>query len=342
VKSVIIITVFFLLCFYNFGKKLAVLPELNRPGAIEINGEKIFVLDGVSIKTYALKDFRFLTKFGKAGAGPAELIPNDEIPIQMQLFENNLLLNSQSKLISFSQKGDFIREKTVPFRWLQIVPLGKNFVFNKAIPEKTGGIGIQVTRCSPELKELNTLFHYRRENADNKRRKITIPPPMLYLTSSGNKLFMWGGNQEDFVISVFDDKGNPAQPIKMPYQQLPITDSLKKEIWQWLNTDPRFKDIPEDIRHLIHFPEFLPALREIKINENKIYVQTYKKEKDRSEFFIFNLDGKLIKKVFLPQSTSDIIKVNTHSTFNFFHNQYYYLVENPDGENWELHMTEIE
>jgi hypothetical protein len=55
--------------FYGFGKKLAVLPEVNRPGFIEIDGEKIFILDGVTVKIYSMKDYRFLTKFGKEGQG---------------------------------------------------------------------------------------------------------------------------------------------------------------------------------------------------------------------------------------------------------------------------------
>jgi hypothetical protein len=338
----LLFVIIFSLCFvYGFGKKLAVLPEVNRPTFIEIDGNKIFILDGVNVKVYSMKDYRFLTMFGKEGQGPGELIPNDEIPIQMQLFESNLLLNSQSKIIFYSKRGEYIKEKKVPYRWIQIVPLGKNFVLTKTIPEKTGGVALRVTFCDPQLNELKTLVKYRRENADSKRRRITFPPPWIFLNASPDKIFIIGGSERNFVVTVFDQAGNQLETIKMPYQPLKLTDSIKKEVYDWLKSDVRFKTIPEELKKLIYFPDYLPAIRDLKVKDNKLYIQTYKKENNRSEFFIFDFKGILLKKIFLPQSSGDIFKLNTNSTFTIFNNKYYYLVENMEEENWELHMEEI-
>jgi hypothetical protein len=127
----------------------------------------------------------------------------------------------------------------------------------------------------------------------------------------------------------------------MNYQPIPFKDPLRKRVKYFLNTDVRYKNVPPNIRSMFFLPDYLPAIRDITTSDNKVYIQTYKIEKNRSEFFIFDFNGKLLKKVFLPQADGDIVKLNTNTTFTIHHNKYYYLVENLDEEVWELFVEEI-
>jgi len=73
----------------------------------------------------------------------------------------------------------------------------------------------------------------------------------------------------------------------------------------------------------------------------KIYVQTYKQKGSLSEFFVFDFKGNLMKKVFLPTASRYKVKLNHEIAFTFYNNKYYYLKENLDAEEWELHMEEV-
>jgi len=74
------------------------------------------------------------------------------------------------------------------------------------------------------------------------------------------------------------------------------------------------------------------------INENKIYILTYKQKENQSEFYILNLKGKLIKKRFLP-----LIEKNALEMYPYKINEgkLYQLVDNEDKEEWELLITDI-
>ena len=84
-KTMIFMVLMLLIVFPGFAVKLAVLPELNRPSYLEIRENEVFVLDETAVKVYSLKDCHLVRQFGKKGNGPGELMPNDEIPLQMQL-----------------------------------------------------------------------------------------------------------------------------------------------------------------------------------------------------------------------------------------------------------------
>jgi hypothetical protein len=70
-------------------------------------------------------------------------------------------------------------------------------------------------------------------------------------------------------------------------------------------------------------------------------VQTYKKKANESEFFVFDENARLVKQVFLPDESRYKVKMNPDVTFTIKNDSDYYLVENPDNGDWELHMAPI-
>ncbi len=342
IKRVLILLVLLVfLVTYIFPKKLAVLPQLINPGVIAIDGEAIYVLDGVEVHVYSLKDYQLVNKFGKRGNGPGELIPNDEIPLHMKLVNGNIFLNSQTKMIYYSKKGNLIKEIALRFMCMQIVPLGDGFAVSKFGVERNGEITFHVVLCDARCKSVKILATLEKQDP-SRRGKIVIPPPYIYLHCANDRLFVTGGNQKDFYIEIFDKQGNPLPPIQQTYQRLRLNNSFKNELLDWFKTDNRYKSIiPVEIFRRFHFHPYLPAIRDVVVTCNRVYVQTYKQKNRDSEFFIFTVNGKLLKRVFLPTASKYKVKMNTDTLFTFYNNAYYYLLEGSDSEYWELHMEEI-
>jgi hypothetical protein len=341
IKRILILFVLsVVLVSYVFPKKLAVLPQLIKPGVIAIDGEAIYVLDGVEVYVYSPKDYQLVNKFGKRGSGPGELIPNDEIPLHMKLVNGNIFLNSQTKMIYYSKRGNLIKEKTLPFMCMQIVPLGDGFAVSKVAAEKNGEITFNVVLCDARCKPVKILTALEKNDA-SRRGKIVIPPPYIYLHCTNDMLFVTGGNKKDFHIEIFDKKGNPLPPIQQAYQRLRLSDSFKNELLDWFKTDNRFKNIPLEVFRRLHYQPYLPAVRDVVVTPNRVYVQTYKQKSHDSEFFVFTLKGKPLKRVFLPTATRYKVKLNADTVFTFYNNAYYYLLEGSDSDHWELHMEEI-
>jgi hypothetical protein len=346
-KTTIFLTLVLLLIVSpGFAVKLTVLPELNRPSYIEIRAKEVYVLDDTVVKVYSLKDCRLLRQFGKKGNGPGELMPNDEIPLQMQLVNGQVLLNSQTKFIHYSVSGEVLKEKATHFMCMQIIPLGKNYCISRTDFTKKIEIFFHIMLYDRDLNLLKTIYTSKPTSTIRSRGKAIIPSNFTYmkLSPSGKRLYVFSGRQENFQVLVFDLEGKPLKPIKMDYQRPKWTDSFKQEFIDWFKTFPRFRAMGgnEDlIKQYIEFPVYLPAIRNILAEENRLYVQTYKKKANEAEFFVFDENAQLIKRIFLPDESRYKVKMNPDVTFTIKNDRYYYLVENPDNGDWELHMVPI-
>lgn len=327
----------------GFSKKLAVLPELDRPGIIRIMGNEIFVLDEVRVKVYSLKDFRLLRVFGKKGGGPGELMPNDEIPLQMQTVNGQVFLNSQTKFIHYSPSGKMLKEKATGFMCMQIIPLGTGYAISKVQFSKTGEIFFRVIHYDNELNELKTIYQTTPTRTLRSSGKLVVPSNFLYMAidDSGHRLYMFSGRQDHFSIPVFDLEGTPLSPVKQEYTPPRWTEEFKKKVLDWFKLQPRFRSVASLVKQVIEFPESLPCIRNILMDDSKLYVQTYRKRNEKSEFFVFGPKGSLVKTVYLPDHSRYRIKMNPDITFTIHGGKYYYLRENSEQEHWELCCEEL-
>ncbi|UCH97762.1 MAG: hypothetical protein JSV88_13165 [Candidatus Aminicenantes bacterium] len=321
---------------YGFAKKLAKLPQLTNPISIEIHDHELYVLDDVVVYVYSLKDYRLLRKFGKKGEGPGKLSPNSEVPLAMNIFNGDVFLNSQIKMIRFSKTGEIIKEQQIPFSF-QIIPFGKNYVSIK-LTVRHNMPTFNVILYDSRFNNLKAL--YSRERIPRSRRgKLPLPPELIIIRSSGDKLFVFD-QKKDFYINVYDTEGNQLAPIKMDSRKIKVTDSFKKDALEWFKLHPSFKMVTEELREMIYFPDYLPVMRNFLVKDQKIYVQTYNTRDNLSEFITLNLKGELIKQVFLPGCENSPVQFTASNIFTFFNENYYYL-EDHKGE-WSLHVVHVE
>jgi hypothetical protein len=193
-----------------------------------------------------------------------------------------------------------------------------------------------------------TKFFFQIEGGGKKCDAIEIRG--LQFQVFNDKIFFKRGKH--FIIDVFDPSGKMLYTIHQEYEKIKISDADKKRYHDYFKTVHPWKRFYESlIKKEIYFPDFFPAIQLFIVADEKIYVLTYKKENEKSEFVILDLEGKLLKKVFLPFNQSDerfhysltkfASHYSPHATFTIKNGNLYQLMENEDEETWELHISEI-
>ncbi len=346
--SLWLLVLFFLLMgsAAGFAEQLGLLPGLDNPTCLAVDGDEVYVLDNHEVKVYSIKTKKLLRSFGSLGYGPGELTPTDEIPLQMQLFKDQVFVNSQTKFIHFSREGKVIKEKTIPFMCMQVLPAGKDYVVSRVGVDDNMKLYFRVVRFGSDFKKGKTL--HTTASMPTLRTSAQLEPPsnFLYmqLSPGGEKLYVYSGRQEEFLVRVMDMQGKKLPPLKMDYTRPAWTAKFKKEVIRWFSTRSRFLRLrgrDAMVKKLLKFPAHLPALRNVLVVKDNIYVQTYKKKGALSEFFIFSPGGGEPRKVFLPDDSRYPIKMNPDMTFSIDHGRYYYLMEDHGGEEWQLHVAPV-
>jgi len=118
IKKIFLILIVLLLVFTHlvFGKKAVVLSEVVKPGAVAVQGNRLYVTEGESVHIYSLNPFKYIKKFGKKGEGPAEF---KRMPYLIP-FPEYVFINSPGKIQFFSAAGDFKKEVKLPFHYFFI------------------------------------------------------------------------------------------------------------------------------------------------------------------------------------------------------------------------------
>jgi hypothetical protein len=97
--------------------------------------------------------------------------------------------------------------------------------------------------------------------------------------------------------------------------------------------------VPHDIdRNLIKFPDYFPVIRDYRSSDDRLYIITYREKEEEKELFIVDFNVKLVKSTWL---TIDEINPRELYPYTIENGKLYQLVENPDSEEWELHIIEI-
>ena len=96
----------------------------------------------------------------------------------------------------------------------------------------------------------------------------------------------------------------------------------------------------ERLKDWFRFPDYLPIVRHFVVADQKIYILTYKVEKEKFQFLVLDTDGKHLKTVFLPLN-KEKDDVFGFTPFCIKNGILYQLIETEDDE-WELHATAIQ
>jgi hypothetical protein len=336
----LVLLMVFLMVSFAFAAKVVSLTDFYTPSQLEVDDEQFYVVEKAVVFIYSLKDFNLKTKFGKAGEGPQEfkLYPFTQGGLRIYSQKDVLVLNSMGKISFFSKDGKFIKEMKVASTTTKLQPIDSKFI---GIAFTIGQGQIQDPVLALYDSRLNKIKEIiRLKFSKGGLTEIPKTPPTYSLWD--NKI-VTPGDGEGISFDIYDADGNKVLSINKEYKSLKVTDKYKKAVYEGLEREPAMKMLSEEqfkqLKKMIKFKDYFPSIQNFWCADGQIYVQTYFQKDEKYEFFVFDFNGKLLKRIFLPVAYIDAID---HCPTSIKNEKLYQLIENEDEEVWELHITEIE
>lgn len=323
------------------AEAVAQMPDVMKPTFMAIDDENIYIVDGATIWIYSMDGYKLKGKFGKKGEGPQEFMVSPGGQGGMVFPQkDSLVVNSQGKVSYWTKDGKFIREMKAPPGMTQgapmVQPVGKNYVGLSAhIDQKNAAFSAAVTLYDANMNKIKVLHTI--PFMKNSKMQFPITIPFIYVHS--DKIVGTGGDKFSFNMSIYDDIGNLTTEITREYKPLKVHAGYKDEVYEMYKKNPDTKNYFDLVKQVIEFGHRFPPIQGFFLADNTIYIQTYKKENGKYEFFIYSIDGKFIKQVYLPVDYMWGILPYPMAVKN---NTLFQLLENEDEEVWELHATKIE
>ncbi|NIM12466.1 MAG: 6-bladed beta-propeller [Candidatus Aminicenantes bacterium] len=343
-KRTIVIIMFFLGTALVFSKTVVPLPELTGdPQTITVDKERIYITNTPEILIYSVKDYKFLTKFGKKGEGPGEFMFIGPWNMHITVLPKELLVVSQSKISYFTKEGKFLRMlKIDPMvrTFFRVKPLGDGYIGVTAEHEGKGAFKFWYYIYDSQFRKQKKLSVVFNRGTDGKITPITQSPILSKYEICDNKIFLSESENSKGIIDVYDNQCNKLYAIEQDYEKIEFTKEDEKAYLKRFVTQGE-KENYERVKHRYVYPKYFPAWQNFVIDNNKIYIQTFKRNKEdtANEFYILDLKGKLIKKVWVP--VEEFFDFAPHP-YTIKDNKIYQLVENLETEQFDLHISKIE
>ncbi len=357
----ILLSFSFLLSAANEGEgematKKITIPGLTTPKQILVDSaeDRLYVSDGYSINIYSLKDFKLIKKFGESGEGPGkfESLLSRFVGLRFDVGQDEIMVHSRGKLSHFTKNGKFIKEINIlsgrKFQLLGPKYLGLETFFKGK--EEKQVLSIYNRELFKEKELISSPSWSERGIEDDEWRFLSTSVPAFGVL--GNKIFFCGSSA-DFRVDVLDIKDGKSFTIERDYERPLFTKEHSAYYFDWIKKTFGQADYETCLREN-RVPRYFPALRQVSIDkqESRVYLMTFKTEPGKSlkegkmnrvEFFVYDHDGKFIKRVLLPlyiikslQTYPFLIDI---SPFSFSGGKLYQLVKQGDQLEYELHIT---
>jgi len=305
-------------------------PEIVKPSGIAVSESRIYISEEAKVNIYSLKDHKFIKKFGNKGEGPKEFVGFPELGVRIEVLKDRLMVNSLGKISFFTKDGTYIKEvrtgKQVSLKYID-----ENYIGHSSSTK--GKIRYRyLTIYNSKFKKIKDLIEWK-STVQEAKSEIDLAPEYTGFHIMGDKIY--AAPNSKFAINIFNKNGIRTGSISYSYSRLKIEESYKNNVMNFFKSDRRWKKYFKLIKRRGKFKTYFPAIKMFLVDKMGIYVQTYKRYKNKSEFIIFDLNGKFIKKVFAPFTDSRGINIVTIHTIK--NGKMYQLVENED-DDWEIRV----
>ncbi len=339
-KSLFLFFLLLILTSRSFAVKIATFHAHLTPDTILVDDDQLYITEGSSVFIYSMKDFKLIKKFGRKGEGPEEFKGKPQLNVQGV----HILVNSTAKVSFYTKSGIYIREVNNIVSGHTFQPLKDGYVGYYSTVDKDGVRYSGIYIYDMKFARIKNVYKYK-SIAQSERGKGWRLFAMTYITPlvCDNKIVVAGG--VDFIIDVFDDKGEKLFAINREYKRVKFTEVHKEKILYLYKTRPSTAPDYDWWEKNIYFPDYFPAIRKVYTADKKIYVRTYREKENKSEFFVFDVRGKLLKHVFLPIAESSAKNAYPYmqdsSPFTIKNGNLYQLILDEETEEWSLHVHEI-
>lgn len=350
-KKIVLIILVVIMVYQLNGEQVYTLTEVLNPDQLAVSGDRFYILQGTTVFIYSLKKMTLIKQFGQKGEGPGEMQVITFISNALTAFDDKLLVDAINKAIIFSNDGTLVKEIRKKGQVANVVPVGDGFVVTrlKFVEEKKKQCAV-ITLVDAEMNVSKELYS---QPVGQQGKDVQVVPDVANMAVYEDKIFV-ERSTEGFVIQVFDKKGNALYDIRKDIPPLKVTEKKKEALLKEFIDDrlvqfqlkQRGETWDEFKKNLnLHYPDTLPHIRDMLVKDGKIYIRTYMTRDGKEKYHILDLKGKELKSVFLPKPMlASLITRIVNRPVRFFdiaNDHFYYLVENEDEEEWELHVEPI-
>lgn len=324
------------------GEKVTVLNEVKAPSGFYLHGDHLYIVEFPLVYDYSLKDFHLLKKFGKQGEGPGEWLRFARLHFHPDYF----IIQSQTRFSYYNLDWKYLKDEKVSLHFDRGVQLmGDRFVVSHTDPGKNdpNQTDLVVNIYDSNFKKTKEVYRQKYYF------QVGKPVNGIYLAEDGrrtgirfsvrdNKIYIEGEDGETGNIYVYDNQGQKIDTLHLEFEKLKVTAEHKKAVEDYYKLrHRRLFDIVK-ARGWLSWPDYFPAVRYVGLVDNRFFVIPYMKKQGKNQLFIFDLKGKPLKQVDMPEVEETMF---SFYPFAIQDGKLYRLVENQD-EEWELHVTEIE
>ncbi len=330
-KKLIYIFLILVIATPFFGKGGKVLDDLLNPQSIEIDDSQIYFIEGAKIYIYSLKGLELVKVFGKAGAGPQEFLVQPQLPLQVNVSTGKLIVNSQNKVSFWTKDGTYISENKV-----QIGVFSGSFK-----PISDGYVGLR-------LIIEDSIMYFGNDYYDKDFNRVRLLFKQKHFFQQGKKMnpvgripffHIWKGKvyveDENGIIHIFDKSGKEYPSVKHQFKPLKLESEHRERILDFYKNDPAIKQFWSFFKDNMEFPSHFSNIQNSIVNDDKIYMQTYRRDNGKAEFIIYNTNGKYIGTRMIPLKDMNIIRPYPYMISK---GKLYQVFEN-DDEEWEISIT---
>lgn len=342
-RKVVFVLFLFTLTGRIFAGKMIAFPDLVNPGAINIVGDEMFIVDECTVKIFSLKTFKLKTKFGRKGEGPGEFRWS---PGNVTVLPAYIFIDQFERIYWFSREGELMKEKKKSRNNRFIPNSNTNFlVIEEKAGEKPGKINRSIAIYDAELRRIKELYKIETNMSsmavspalNNKNYKHRMIEHFWGVDRDrGSKKFFVADTRKGCYFDVFDETGRKLYTINQEVEKIRVTEAYKKRRLESFRkfAGPMWEAIN---KRTFVFPEFFPSILTFMVRDGKIYAATYNRKDNKTEFIVLDLQGNILKKVFLPVK----LVYQGIPGFTISEGKFYQIVDNEDTEVWELHIHDI-
>lgn len=341
-KLMITCAVLFFCVLSLHGEKVTEFQDVINPKGIIVHNNNLVVIQNyeIPVHVYSLDTYKLKHKLGKRGDGPGEVRRTPLVFIG----DDSYILFSRGKLLRYDGKGNLSAEEKVNHQYLSIKPVGDNFLATRDVFDPRDFSHTLKFFIMNKQSVLKREFHQgdrdvnsARGNNFNQFRMVTH---YLDAQTYKNKIFI-GDSSRGFRFDVFSENGNLLYTINRDFDKIRITEDYKGKLIDEFKA--RESELWPLVKDVMKFYKHFPPIRSFFVDDDRIYVTTYKQSGNKQELIVLDLKGNPVKRMFINSRSWQMRKFYGMRVdlFTIKNNRLYELVDNEENETYELHVTKL-